>query len=266
MCRMWMHILGGVVAASLLTGVPAAAQRQQSVQVDATRERAREPYQAGLKHLQAEAFEQAARSFQDAIDIDPTFDMAFYMLGRTHMHMKRYAPAIVALTRCRELHQVEASAQSLSRQDIQHQRRRRIDELNDRISSLTQALQTAPPNAAAQIQNELRLLEESRRQIEDAERQLSPAQAVPAFVSVSLGSAYFRAGRLPEAEEAYLAAIAADPKAGEAHNNLAVVYMETGRLDKAEQAVRSAERAGLRVSPALKDEIKRRKKAGSSGL
>jgi Flp pilus assembly protein TadD len=86
---------------------------------------------------------------------------------------------------------------------------------------------------------------------------------VPAYVSLALGSAYFRSGKLPEAEQAYLATVAADSKVGEAHNNLAVVYMETGRYDQAEKAVKAAEKAGLKVPQALKDEIQKRKKVGS---
>jgi hypothetical protein len=39
--------------------------------------------------------------------------------------------------------------------------------------------------------------------------------------------------------------------------------METGRLDEAEQAVRAGEQSGLRVSQALKDEIRKRKKGGT---
>ncbi len=54
-------------------------------------------------------------------------------------------------------------------------------------------------------------------------------------MSLALGSAYFRAERFADAEREYKAAIAADSKAGEAHNNLAVVYLQTGRYDEAEQ-------------------------------
>jgi Flp pilus assembly protein TadD len=85
---------------------------------------------------------------------------------------------------------------------------------------------------------------------------------VPAFVSLSLGSAHFRSGNLPAAETAWLETVAANPRVGEAHNNLAVVYLETGRFDEAERAVTSAERAAFRVSPDLKQEIRRRRKTG----
>jgi Tfp pilus assembly protein PilF len=86
---------------------------------------------------------------------------------------------------------------------------------------------------------------------------------VPAFVSLALGSAYFRAGKLQDAEREYKAAIDADSKTGEAHSNLAVVYMETGRYDDAERSVAAAEKAGYKVHPQLKDDIKKRRKGTS---
>ena len=46
---------------------------------------------------------------------------------------------------------------------------------------------------------------------------------------------------------------------GEAHNNLAVLYMQTGRKKEAEEAIRAAERARFRVHPQLKADIAKMK-------
>ena len=54
------------------------------------------------------------------------------------------------------------------------------------------------------------------------------------------------------------------PKSGEAHNNLAVVYLQTGRYDEAEKAVKAAEKTGFKVNPMLKEDIAAKKKPGSS--
>jgi tetratricopeptide (TPR) repeat protein len=134
-----------------------------------------------------------------------------------------------------------------------------MNEMTDAISQLQQK-----PRQTAQIQEQIRQYTERRRQIEDADREsgLSPQQSVPAFVSLSLGSAYFRSGKLADAEQAYLAAVASDSKMGEAHNNLAVVYMETGRFDQADKSAKAAEKAGMRVD-ALKQEIAKRKRGGT---
>ena len=86
----------------------------------------------------------------------------------------------------------------------------------------------------------------------------------PAFVSLSLGSAYFRTNNMTAAEEHYRAAVAANPRMGEAHNNLAVLLLMANRVREAEEEVKLAEKNRFRVNPALKDEIKERKKLANT--
>ena len=66
--------------------------------------------------------------------------------------------------------------------------------------------------------------------------------------------------RFEDAEREYKAAIDNDAKAGEAHNNLAVVYMMTGRLDDSSKEVALAEKAGFPVSPDFKQDLATRLK------
>lgn len=227
------------------------------------RDRANRPYEEGLAQLREEAFDAAAKSFEAAVAIDATFDMAYYMLGRTHLARKQYAAAVFALERCRSLHQADATRSFANKQEGQRLRRERIAELDQLIND-TQAAASRPENATrrSSMLEQVRQFQERKRQIQDLDRSddLSPARAVPAFVSLSLGSAYFRSGRLADAESAYLAALGADPKVAEAHNNLAVVYLETGRIDDAQRSIDAAERLGFRVQPALKEEVARRKR------
>jgi Flp pilus assembly protein TadD len=60
-----------------------------------------------------------------------------------------------------------------------------------------------------------------------------------------------------DAEREYRAALAVDPKLGEAHNNLAVVCMLTGRYGEAEQEIKAAEKSGFKVNPQLKEDLKK---------
>lgn len=221
-------------------------------QAPGSRERARQPYQTGLEHMRNEAYEPAAKAFTSAITIDPGFEMAHYMLGRAQLALKNYTAAVYALVKARDLYLAEGPRQFVDKQEGQRHRRERLAELDDLISNLR-----AVTPQTYQIQEQIRQLEERKRQVQDLDRarDLTPDKQVPAFVSLSLGSAYFRSGRLPEAEAAYLAAIAADAKTGEAHNNLAVVYFETGRYPQAKASLRAAEKAGVRVHPGLKAEI-----------
>src|SRR5207249_701082 len=81
-------------------------------------------------------------------------------------------------------------------------------------------------------------------------------EGTPAWISLALGSAYFRTSAMPDAEREYREALKAEPNLGEAHNNLAVVCMLTGRYDEAEQEVAAAEKAGFRVNPQFKQDLK----------
>jgi Tfp pilus assembly protein PilF len=110
----------------------------------------------------------------------------------------------------------------------------------------------------------VRQLNERKRQLQETinrDTGLGIENTVPAYVSLSLGSAYFRAGRIADAEREYNATLASDPRSGEAHSNLAVVYLTSGRYEQAEKAVLAAEKAGFKVHPGLKEDI-RQKKSG----
>jgi tetratricopeptide (TPR) repeat protein len=245
-----------VGAAVLLPCGPAAA----SAQMNAERERARIQYRVGWENMRAEAWEKAAASFQAAIDIDPTYELAYYMLGRANMPLKRYAQAIAAYSKCRDLYQAQAGRQFSNAQEAQRHRTNRLSELDDMIRQV----QASPPTGRSQEQ--MRQLLEQRQRIQDAVSSgyaLTLESTVPPWVSLALGSAYFRAEKFADAEREYKAAIAADSRAGEAHSNLAVVYLQTGRYDEAEKAVKAAEKAGFRVNPMLKEDIASKKKAGS---
>ncbi len=228
---------------------PADAQPQRNQ----NRSRAMQPYKIGLEEMRAERFEKAATEFQRAIDIDPTFEMAYYALGRAMMPQKKYTEAAAALTRCRDLYTAQAGRQFSNQQEAQQYRRERITELDEVIRQYQQGPQTVrTAEAVRQLVENRRLMQENLLRGTGVGMEMS----VPSFVSMALGSAFFRLGRLADAEREYKATVAADPKTGEAYSNLAVVYLETGRFDEAEKALKAAEKTGFKVNPQLKDDIK----------
>ena len=106
------------------------------------------------------------------------------------------------------------------------------------------------------LQDQMETLRTQRR------RSASQAEPTPPWISVALGSAYFRNNAMADAEREFKAAIDVDPKVGEAHNNLAVVYMLTNRVDAAAAEVELAERAGFTVPAGLKRDIGRLRASG----
>jgi tetratricopeptide (TPR) repeat protein len=240
----------GLVSVILACSAPTLAQPSQE------RERARPHVRAAWELMRSEAWADAAQAFRKAIEIDRQFEDAYYGLGLADMRLKKYGEAVVAYVKCRELYQAEAGRQFSSRQDAQRYRQDRLTEIDDVIRQYQQGPQTVS------TQNRVRELQEQRRQIEEYIRHgadMTIGKSVPAFVYLALGSAFFRLEQWPDAEREYRAAIAADPKTGEAYNNLAVVYLTTGRYAEADKAVQAAEKAGFKVSPGLKDDIKKSK-------
>jgi tetratricopeptide (TPR) repeat protein len=222
-------------------------------QVTTERERAKPHVSKAWAFMREEAWTEAAKAFQQAIDIDREHEGAYYGLGLSSLRLKKYPDAIAAYLKCRDLYSAQAGKQFSNRQDAQRYRQDRLTEIDDIIRQY----QSGPQTAGSQ--DRLRQLNQQRRDIQEyisRGNNLTVENSVPAFVYLALGSAYFRTQQWADAEREYKAAIAADPKSGEAFNNLAVVYLQTGRPKEAEAAVRSAEQAGFKVHPELKAEIK----------
>ncbi len=239
----------GVVLLAAAVTVGGAAQEGLE------RSRARSDYLRGWELMRIEAWADAGRAFQAAIDIDVEFEDAYYGLGRAWMAQKQFERAIAAYGKCRDLYRAYVGRQFTNQQEAQRYRRDRLMELDEVLRQSQQGPQTN------QTQQRQRQLQEQRRQLTermDRGNNLSIETDIPAFVSLALGSAYFRSGKFADAEREYKAALASDPKTGEAYSNLAVVYLETGRVADAERAVSAAERAGYKIHPQLKQDIKDR--------
>lgn len=240
------------LALVVMATAPAVASAQTS------RDRARIHNRLGWEYMHAEQFAEAAKAFQTAIDLARDYELPYYGLGRAHLALRKYVDAIAALETCRGLYQAQAARQFSNAHDAQRSRENRLIEIDEQIRMMQ-----ATPNA--RTQDTVRQLQNHRRNIqEDVARgnDISLDTTAPAWVLLSLGSAYFRAGRLAEAEREYKATIAADSKSGEAHNNLAVVFLETGRFAEAEASMRMAKKAGFRVHPQLESDIMDRRRGG----
>jgi tetratricopeptide (TPR) repeat protein len=246
----------GVAAAVLMT--LSLLTPPSFAQTPADRERARIQNRLGWESMRAEQWEEAARAFRKAIEIDSTYEYGHYSLGRALLALRSFDDAITALSKSVELYRAQSARIFSNVQEAQRYQRDRAIEVNELIRQLQQGPQTQRvQDQIRQLQNYLRDL---RDRVQRDTSQLTLDSGVPAFVTLSLGSAYFRAGRLADAEREFKATIATDPKAGEAHNNLAVVYLETERYAEAEKAIQAAKKTGFRVHPDLEREIRDRRK------
>jgi tetratricopeptide (TPR) repeat protein len=241
-------------AAASLSATQAQLQLGKAV-ADRERADALRHYRLGQDALRNERLDVAEKEFQAAAKLDPTLELAPYGLGQVYMALKQYRPAIAAYEKCREV--IRANAVVVAGDEMVYQRRidEQIKALEDEERLYSQPGRTA--NTAASQQN-LRTIEMRIRAMKDAKhRALGGPEPTPAWLSLALGSAYFRSDALADAEREYRAAIEVDPKLGEAHNNLAVVYMMTSRYPQAQAEIAAAEKAGFKVNPQLKEDIKK---------
>jgi len=219
-----------------------------------SRREAIEFYRTGQEFMSAEKFDRAAEEFQKSVDRDELFTLAYYSLGQAYMNQQRFASAIKAYKDCIEATRSLYQLRQTNRFEVEKQRDDEIREVRETILRMRQArsglgLQTR----ADQLEQHLQDLENQRRSIE------GPFQP-PSEVLLALGSAYFRNGDREQAEAEWKAATDVNPKLGEAHNNLAVIYMQTGRFDDAEKEIKLAEKNGFRVNPQFKQDLNDRRK------
>ena len=245
---------GALCGVLLLALAPAATA--QDLREQQRRDEARKRYQTGQELMLRESFEEAEREFKGATDLDPAFVLAFYSLGQARMALKRYAEAAEAYATCRDLVLREASLDRRAKADMDRRRRDEIQELEDSLVRVRSGqIKGATPGQQIVLEQRISVLKDNQMRGEHG------ATRVPAEVSLGLGSAYFRLGRLEQAEQNYRAAIAVDGKMGAAHNNLAVICMLSGRLEEADREIQAAEKAGFAVSSRFKQDLKQRQAA-----
>jgi len=216
-------------------------------------------FKRGMESLVAEKYDAAVAEFKAAVAIDPLYDAAFYGLGQAYMATKRYDEALKAYLASRDAFKQATAAEALAGTAADRRLRDQIDALKDNERNLVR-LSSGSPNSPGQ-----NTIDEIRDQIQQLESRKSRRAGaspppVPAGVSMAIGSAYFRLNDLANAEKEYKTAVEVNPHFGEAHSNLAVVYLVTGRTTEAEAQVKAAENVGFRVNPKLKEDIAAKKK------
>ncbi len=224
-------------------------------------QRAQQHDRAGWTRVDVKDFEEAAREFEAALQIYPEYADALHGLGKARMGLKQYDAAARALERCRDSYSRQGTLDAEQRLLADRARENQLTILRRRLADLEGPVPTTPasrggaPSTSTEVLDLKQQIREIRAQRDPGPVTGTPAP-VPAFVSLALGSAYFRLDRLSDAERAFRAAIAVDPKFGEAHSNLALVCLLTGRAVEAQEHVKIAEEARFSVNPELKRQIR----------
>lgn len=251
-------------AALLALSVTARAQQLTFKGASPEAKRANQHYNAGWDAMHKEAWDEAAKQFQAALDNDDKFALAYYGLGRAEMGRKNFQKAIAAYNECKTLYVRLGGERYGNQMDY---KRRIEDRMLEYQTALQQAQQVSSGKATSQSQQlyvtELRAqLQQLQLAKDRTDSNVTMDATVPYFVPMALGAAYFRASQFAEAEREYNEAIKTNPSSGETHNNLAVLYLVTDRIADAQRALAAAEKTGFKVNPGLKDDIQKRRPGG----
>jgi tetratricopeptide (TPR) repeat protein len=245
-CRAFVVALA-IAGAAGVTSIPVLGQLTK-LPDERTRRESIQHFRAGQELMSAEQFGRAAEEFSRAIDLDPLLSIAHYQLGQANMNMQRYAGAIKAYKDCIEAEQQLFILKQANQVEFEKHR-------DDEIEELRRLLDNEKGGTLTRTRLEQRL-----RDLENQRKIVGGSFEMPPQVLLALGSAYFRNGDRDAAEAQWRAAIDSNPKLGEAHNNIAVIYMQTGRLEQALQELTLAEKAGFKVNPQFKADLMERAK------
>jgi len=242
---------------TLAGGAPVRAAQKTSDDARARRE-AMQHYDAGNQALSSERYQEAADEFEQAVKLDPLLVLAHYGLGQARMALKDFPAAVRAYVGCRKSFHDDVASQIQRESGSEQRMDAQIRAIEDQLAILnsgkptggnpTRPLSSLNPTMLQQQLDTLRALRKHGN---------AATEPTPPWISVALGGAYFRNGAWPDAEREYKAALEVDPKVGEAHNNLAVVYLLQKRADDAAREVELAEKAGVKVRDGLKQDIAR---------
>jgi tetratricopeptide (TPR) repeat protein len=250
------------VALSALVFSASAARAQTPYHLNPDEDRAQLHYRLGWEAFRVEHWDEAVKEFKQVLDVDAKYKLAYYGLGRSYMALKQFVDATAAYERCRQLYEGDASEKFRTAQEADQIRQSDLDQLKLAINALTSrtnnngVVSNAAQNQIRQLRDQAQRIQQKRDVINN---NMTITSEVPSFVSLALGSSYFRSSRFTDAEREYKAAVNDDPKFGEAWNNLAALYLTTGRIDDADRAATTAEKVGYKVNPGLKEDIRRKK-------
>ena len=223
-------------------------------------------YRVGQQLFNTERWDSAEAEFKEAIKIYPLLDIAHYGLGQVYMATRRYREAVMAYQQCREAFRASEAESIADRTEAEQRLADRIRDIKDEISSLESGRLKAAGSGLmpGNTQQKIDQLKDMVRQLETRRhRNTVGPPPVPPWISIALGGAYYRTGAMADAEREYLEALKVDPKLGEGHNNLAVVYMLTGRYEEAQRAIAAAEKNGFKVHPQFKKDLQDKQKGKS---
>lgn len=183
---------------------------------------------SGMRHVEAESLDEAARSFRTAAAIRPEHPVVWFVLGLVLRGLGRLDGAAVALRAA--FHLRPDDADTLFQWAALLIERRRTGEAVAPLLRLV-ALRPGHPDAAFTLGNALMAADEPER-AEAAYRLAVLLEPGSAAANNNLGAAILSRGRPEEAAVSYRRAVRLEPGSAEHHKNLGVSLLTAGNFEE----------------------------------
>ena len=162
------------------------------------------------------------------------------------MTLRDYPKAEKDFLGCREAYEKIAALQFTNTEELERRRAQEIEQLQNQLSLIsTGQIKISNPSLTQQMQQRIDDLRRNQR------KGGNEAMNIPAELFVSLGSAYFYQGKVADAEKEWKTAASINPKLGEAHNNLAALYLHGERAGRGGEGAEARGEGGLPGEPAV---------------
>ena len=224
----WATVVAAV-ASDLREGIPQGAAHPVHGTACSPAASAEAMFAEAVRHHQDGRLEEAAASYQQAIEHRPTFMEAHYNLGLLFEKQRRLPQAVDCFAKVTELDPGNANAHSNLGAALE-----KLGRLEEAAGCFRRALALRPDFPEAR--GNLGVTLEKQGRLAEAIACFQQALALKpddTRLRYNLGVALRRQGRLAEAVDCYRTVIALQPASPEAHSNLGVVLQELGKLEEA---------------------------------
>lgn len=256
------HLIGRrvarlVIAFSCVAGVVAGQREHLDIRVSIEKyKHATARYNAALEYFAEHDYARTREELEECLEKMPEYTQAHFLMAKTWYAQGIYDPALDSMEKAVASWKTMSTVAVLHREQIDAERRRTRDSLQNSIDELRTQLSRGSEQQDMRINNQIT---ELRQRIDEIDRRLMEwmerRDEMPADYCLIHGNILLRLQRFNEAAAQYLQALKIDPAHSAATNNLASLLFQTGNHAKALELIEQGEAKGATVNPELKKSI-----------
>lgn len=252
-----MVLLMAALSLALMLDAGAGKASEEIVRPERFRQ-ASSHYDRGMGYWRDGKLDKARKEARACLEMYPGFADAHLLLARLDYIDGEVAAALQEIdAACAGFAQFEAFYLQRYQENMNQLRDRRLRQ-EEYVHSLNETLSRSgmTQSEKARIEAQIQMETQEMNNLDLRLREPAPSvRDLPAEYRFVRGNILFKLRRLGEARDAYQAAIRADPRHGNAYNNLINLFYVSGDGNSARQLIALAEKNGVAVNEKLKQAV-----------